>query len=70
MPFRRCRLYGIDMENKESKTTITIDITYDITNPPPKDAIKQVLSLHSIRIVEQPRFKASNFFLNSVASIL
>ena len=27
------------MENKEPKTTITIDITYDITNPAPKDAI-------------------------------
>ena len=30
------------MKNEESKTTIAIDITYDITNPPPKDAITHV----------------------------
>ena len=30
------------MENKEPKTTITIDIIYDVSNPPPKDALTHV----------------------------
>ena len=30
------------MEKEKPKTTITIDIIYDITNPPPKDAITHV----------------------------
>ncbi len=30
------------MENKEPKTTITIDVIYDASNPPSKDAITHV----------------------------
>ena len=43
------------MEKEEPKTTITIDITYDITNPAPKDAITHV-EIDSSDLSELKRF--------------
>ena len=50
------------MENKKSETTITIDIIYDIMNPPPKDAITHV-EIDSSYLPKLKRFseELSNF---------